>query len=300
MKSKKWGKPLLCLAGFPASLLLFSSLMFTGEPLIGYESYHDPSMKDSGYCCDCHPGFSGGQNDSLHALHTGGTDPMTSNCNLCHDGTGRDNPLTMWSTGEAGIQGLGCMGCHGRDYGQGIEANYKGLTITGLKKNSGYGLRRVHALNEVTECADCHDDTGVTPYPENVINPGLGNTVHYYMLNDVNLGGNAIESCVNEDTANDADGRGLDNDGDGLYDANDPDCVVTPGRLAMSPLNSATGTFTLSWPAPSAAWRLQQNPLLNAAGWVDATQPNRAQRVNGYWTLEFTPQQAAEFFRLTN
>jgi len=297
MKTKKWGFSLLCLAGAPVSLLLVASLVVTGGSVVGYESYHSPEVQDEGYCADCHDGFLG--RGPLHDLHVANPDGITSTCDLCHTGSGRDNPLTMWSAGDSG-DGLGCTGCHGRDYGDVVLADYRGFTIKDRKKQSGYGLRLHHKNSGVTECSLCHfNENEKVPHPENVINPGLGNTVHYYFRDDVSLGGGAVDPGSNEDSANDTNGLGLDNDGDGLYDMNDPDCVANPERLAISAVNPTTGKLTLSWPTPSSAWRLQQNPLLNSAGWVDATPPGKTQRVNGYWTIEITPDQAAQFFRLT-
>jgi hypothetical protein len=71
------------------------------------------------------------------------------------------------------------------------------------------------------------------PYAENVIDPGLGNTVHYYLRADVSLGGSPVDPCTNEDTANDADATGLDNDGDGVRDALDPDCAANTPPVAV-------------------------------------------------------------------
>lgn len=271
------------------------ALFFPAGSLPGYESYHDPEQDDDGYCARCHPGFGGGRSDALHALHTGGSDPVTTNCGLCHTGSGRGNPLIMWSTGD-NDDGLGCTGCHGRDYGETIASDYRGFTITGLQKNSGRGLRRHHRVSGITVCLDCHDDT-ITPYPENVINPGLGNTVHYYFRDDVNLGGAAVDPCANEDSGNDTDSKGLDNDGDDLYDANDPDCVQDPDTQFLVELPN--GGIQVLWPTPSPGWSLQENPGLDANGWVDAGALARTQRVNGFWVFEVDPPLDPErFYRL--
>jgi hypothetical protein len=160
---------------------------------------------------------------------------VTGNCNLCHTGSGRDNPLTMWSTGD----GLGCAGCHGKDYGETTEQNYRGFSTQGKQKNSAWGLRRHHAQNGITVCADCHSDGATspptaddgTPWPEDMIvdDPGNGTgPTHYYDRADVNFGGSSVDPCTNEDSGNDADSQGLDNDGDDLYDAADPDCSAGP------------------------------------------------------------------------
>ena len=196
-------------------LIAASGLMWD---LRAYESYHDPALNDEGYCVTCHPGFTGGRSDVLHQLHVSG-DGVTTNCNLCHTGSGRDNPLTMWSFGDA-LNGLGCAGCHGRNYGETISQDYQGLPTAGDPKASGYGLRRHHALHDVTICATCHTPDvppGGEIFPESENAP-------YYGRTDVSLGGQPMDTCTNEDTANDADTIGLDNDGDDLYELADPDC----------------------------------------------------------------------------
>jgi hypothetical protein len=179
---------------------------------VAYESYHDPALSDQGYCTTCHPGFTGGRSDTLHALHTGGSDPVTNNCDLCHTTVNRDNPLIMWSA-----DGLGCTGCHGRDYGETIEADYRGFSISGLPKASGYGLRRHHKNSGITVCLDCHADGD--SFPEHAPLPP------YYSKPEVSLGGAALDPCTNEDSENDTGTLGRDNDGDLLYDGDDPDCV---------------------------------------------------------------------------
>ena len=71
-----------------AGLLL--SAVFLIVQAAAFESYHAPAKNDEGYCSMCHPGFKGGRSDTLHSLHTGGSDPITTNCDLCHTGSGRD------------------------------------------------------------------------------------------------------------------------------------------------------------------------------------------------------------------
>jgi hypothetical protein len=186
---------LLCTMALGAALAWASSAF-------AFESYHDPNQNDAGYCVPCHPDFAGGRSDATHALHTGGGAPITTNCDLCHTGSGRDNPLTLWSTYNDD-QGFGCTGCHGRDYGETIEADYRGFPIADLPKSSAYGLRRVHAAQGVAICINCHGD--MEPLPENVQPP-------YYA--DGASGSNVTDPCLD----------GLDNDGDELYDADDPDC----------------------------------------------------------------------------
>ena len=193
-----------------------------------FESYHDPALADAGYCTSCHTGFAAGKNDTTHKLHTGGTSALgtiTSNCDLCHTGSGRDNPLTLWSAEDDAVTpGLGCAGCHGRDYGETIGANHQGFPITGLPKAGTWGLRQKHQDSGVpgtAACQSCHG-TSTTPLSEDIEPP-------YYARADVNVS----DSCADL----------LDNDGDGLLDAADPDCVsnVAPTSDPNGPYTGTTG-----------------------------------------------------------
>ncbi len=188
---------------------------------LGYESYHDPDLNDTGYCVTCHDGFTRGKSDPLHVLHVAGDDPVTTNCNLCHTGSGKDNPLIMWSTGDNG-DGKGCTGCHGRDYGETVEADHRGFSITGKVKASGYGLRKNHTTRGIIVCLNCHTDRAQADILTEDVQPP------YYSRADVSLSSMPANTCTNEDTANDADIVGLDNDGDLLWDIADPDCAVCP------------------------------------------------------------------------
>ena len=99
--------------------------------------------------------------------------------------------------------GSGCTGCHGRDYG-------------GVLGDSGVGLRAHHAANGVTECAICHANDPM-PVGEDILPT-------YYGTFDTNV----FSSCNDEPFFSEdwtiGDGLGLDNDGDNLYDGDDPDC----------------------------------------------------------------------------
>jgi hypothetical protein len=212
-----------------------------------YPNYHDPATEGQGYCATCHPGFV--NRDTLHDLHKG---PMTNTCNLCHTGSGRGNPFTMWSAD--GTNPLGCMGCHGRDQGETIQLpdgydNGSGtFDLNGLAKASGYGLRKQHLLRDVGLCLDCHDDVPRSKVlPEDTVPP-------YYPRADVLI----ANPCSGEDRT--GDGLGLDNDGDNRIDNNDPDCnaalTVTPGEagapcagapLTVTGFNPGTGDITINY-----------------------------------------------------
>jgi hypothetical protein len=143
--------------------------------------------------------FPGGSKHEMHRANGA----METECTLCHFIPG-DDPDTFQSGGTPDTPGFGCAGCHGRDYGG--------------KHPECVGLRAHHALHGVTICAQCHFDDPV-PLPETVQPP-------YYGSPDTL----ADDSCNHppdflEDWSLDAGNNdGLDNDGDGLYDLNDPDC----------------------------------------------------------------------------
>jgi len=83
-----------------------------------------------------------------------------------------------------------CLGCHGRDYG-------------GSTGQQAAGLRAFH-LSRGHDCSGCHPGDP-TPLGENVDPP-------HYARSDINI----TNACSDN----------LDNDGDGVKDAADPDCQV--------------------------------------------------------------------------
>ncbi len=163
-------------------------------------------------CQNCHGAFTGPVSprgtvfpqDSKHEMHRN-ANYMATNCNLCHSDGDNRNPFTGFSNGTANVPGVGCTGCHGRDYG-------------GTIGSSGVGLRAHHAQAGVTLCAGCHPNDP-EPLPESV--PPV-----YYGSPDTNcddpcnLGPDHLENWSIGDTL------GLDNDGDGVYDDADSDCAA--------------------------------------------------------------------------
>ena len=112
-------------------------------------------------CNACHGDFDGPTSpkgtifpqDSKHEMHRGSQN-MNSDCGLCHIQNG-DSPFTALSRGTDDNPGVGCVGCHGRDYGGAIG-------------DSGVGLRRHHFNNNVTVCSGCHANDP-EPLPENIL-----------------------------------------------------------------------------------------------------------------------------------
>ncbi|MHC5113770.1 MAG: hypothetical protein ACYTGP_05020 [Planctomycetota bacterium] len=160
-------------------------------------------------CNTCHGDFLDGMSPqgslfpggSKHDMHRSSS-AMDTDCTSCHVSVG-DNPFLNVSANG----GPGCTGCHGRDYGGAIG-------------NSAVGLR-LHHVNSGMSCSPCHDDDP-DPLPENVAPVYYGTSV---TLADDTCNSTGLENW----TLNNP--QGLDNDGDLLYDADDPDCDDCPEDL---------------------------------------------------------------------
>lgn len=150
-----------------------------------------PSYNGSPACDDCHSGFNG-FGAALHDLHN----EMTSSCSNCHESVG-DNPEMEK-----------CAGCHvSGDDGGGLVLHHTNAEAPA----DANGMR----------CATCHP--GASADTEDVAPP-------YYGLTSVSLS----DPCETDTEAGgedyDGDGKGLDNDGDLAYDADDDDCTTTPAQ----------------------------------------------------------------------
>lgn len=184
----------------------------------GFDRYRSPS--GTGWCSGCHGSFITGQSPSgtvfpfgsNHLMHRASS-AMNTECNLCHADGDQDNPWIARSDadGYGGGPGSGCLGCHGRDYGKGFGV-------------MGVGLREVHRNSGVSSCgqSSCHQNDP-DPLPENVPPPYYGSyeTRAWDQCNRAPFFGENFS--LDEDNH-----RGLDNDGDGLYDEDDPDCEEPP------------------------------------------------------------------------
>jgi hypothetical protein len=178
---------------------------------------------DATYCGSCHGDFRNGdyisavdgQNwGSLHNLHR--NTMLNGDCSTCHNGGYFPVELAS-SAGGDGLDAIGCMGCHGR-----AEDNVPGNPS--YPSGAGAGLRQHHTNAGVSDCIECHadaDPVNYTPVGESTLppyysNPGSG---HPSM---------PTGSCNDDGTENFAGlAIGLDNDGDGSYDTEDPDCNVS-------------------------------------------------------------------------
>ena len=210
--------------GICFAISLLYAVTFAPSSAESFESYDDGTGVG---CVQCHTGFQNGNQNSLHFAHRTGM--QLTNCDLCHPSGGGSIPVNTYTSGTVG--GLGCVGCHGRDYGE-------FSSTTGQPKASGYGLRQHHANNGVTMCQNCHAAGQLghpNPLPaildENVPPPYYGTLVN--LLTDPC-------SSDQEDTSFDInESAGLDNDGDGAVDwPDDPDC-------SMPTTTTTTTTTTL-------------------------------------------------------
>ncbi len=140
---------------------------------------------------------------------------MDTECNLCHTSGDQRNPYIGSSNGTNDNIGYGCVGCHGRLEDAGNDELSAGL---------GAGLRQHHTNSGVTECQDCHwdaDPANYTPVGEDVLPPYYG-TVDTLADDPCNP---IAQANINENWTL-GDFEGLDNDGDLLYDTDDPDCAA--------------------------------------------------------------------------
>ncbi len=130
-----------------------------------------------------------------------------SRCNVCHTRPPGFYPVYLSSSSTTDLEPISCLGCHGRDEGDGFA--------------TGAGLRQHHTTSGITVCKTCHEDADpavFTTVGEDVLPP-------YYFEPDTVFVNLPTDPCNWNGAENYAGGRkGLDNDGDGRYDKYDRDC----------------------------------------------------------------------------
>ncbi len=227
---------------FRATLIVMG-IVFLGIP--GAEGYDRWSVNDDETNCGyCHGDFRNSnylspvdlQNwGNLHDIHR--TDMLDGDCDTCHIGDNRFPVYLNQSDGGDGLEPIGCMGCHGIDPQDPLHPNGWGAGLRAHHTNAGVGPD-----NNGDTCISCHTNDPV-PRPEDTL-------PSYYLTPDSAHPDKPDNPCnpsslsFPESFAG-AD-LGIDNDGDGLYDGDDPDCAgPTPTNTpTMTPTNTPTNTPT--------------------------------------------------------
>ena len=243
------------------TIVLFCSVSVLALALLASDA--NAYQRYNSGCQTCHGSFTGSTSPkgtvfpsgNKHEMHRS-SNAMGTACNLCHRSDDGRNPYLSSSDGTATNSGLGCTGCH-----------------------NAAGLRAHHASNGVSVCAGCH---GAGSPPAENDKPA------YYGTQDTraNNSCNSIAQANLNENWTIGDFLGLDNDGDDLYDASDPNCQtvpVAPTISTVSPLTSGTvgtaysrtfaatgGTTPYSW-SVTAGSSLPAGLTLSAAGVLSGT-----------------------------
>jgi len=230
----------------PTILVVFFAAILFSETAHAFPSYSQPSTGE-GWCKDCHGDFrddeyrsrTDGTNwGNLHDLHRntmlkGGGYP--DRCETCHYyfEPGPKKPVfTFKSRGNDVLDPISCMGCHGRYEDVQHDDDHASAIANGVETHGmGAGLRQHHWNAGVKMCGRCHHKDG---------NPGEFTTAGedvkppYYFVPDPVFYNKPTDAC-NLNGEEDYAGIlfGLDNDGDGLYDALDPDCTPPSGKVTV-------------------------------------------------------------------
>ena len=193
--------------------------------------------RNTGNCADCHgnyrttnyiPNAAARQGivwpAGLHDSHRTTSGFLNGNCNACHSGAARF-PVLLGTSAAAAPFNQACSGCHD---GPGLRNHHELLVQPGL-------------------CSDCHGTEPIgnekTPLPP-VYTAPLGTTSGTTRINNPCNDGAA--GTVFEGSFFDVLTVGLDNDGDTLYDQNDPDCIT----LLPSPTPTGTPVPPTETPVP--------------------------------------------------
>ena len=216
----------------PVMLMLGLALaaMFCSSVAGAWDQYS--VNRDATNCGGCHGGFRATapymsahdgvawKNPSTSAsmnLHDGHRTYMLSgDCSACHLASRFPTYLGR-STGGTGLPAIGCLGCHGR------PETGRGGAITGA------GLRQHHWQAGETVCgnAGCHNDAN----PASFSTAAEPTPPPYYFTPDAAHPNKPTDPCnLNGSESMIAPPFGLDNDGNNLYDGNDPACQPTPTR----------------------------------------------------------------------
>jgi len=193
---------------FFASVVFGLLVLLLAPPVPAFQGFDDGGGGGLPDCATCHGTLANmGPGHDAHAA-------LANTCSDCHGSGGlNDPPLSN------------CVQCHGRDADAGGDSESAGL---------GRGLRLHHVTTNAASCGNCHSDAlGAAGVGENVL-PSFYATA----------GGAGLDSCDGSEERFASLTVSLDNDGDGLADGNDPDCVsnATPTANAGGPYNATQGS----------------------------------------------------------
>lgn len=227
--------PIYVTAGRARRLAPLAALAVIGAAAglaFAYDQYSTDGS--TGNCATCHGDFRDNPYTSrvdglswgndAHDVHRNSM--LGGDCDACHFAERRPTYIGR-SAGGNGLAAYSCSGCHGRSQ-DGTGTGTEGF---------GAGLRQLHWRAGQTVCVDCHADSNPaekTPVGEDVLppyyaNPGTGHTIPN---NPCNPPPAFVENYA-------ASTLGLDNDGDGTFDALDPQCTTaaaTPGEVSRGGL----------------------------------------------------------------
>jgi hypothetical protein len=267
------------------SLALSAAFAFLTFEAAAYYEYSQPNPIYTG-CNTCHGDFKAGSYLSLkdgeswalglHKVHS--SDMLSDDCDACHSGAGFKPVRIGISTGGTDLEPLSCSGCHGRSQDGWHEGSTMGYSF-GLRLRHWNVNRWVNGVS-TRECYDCHPDS--TPAwvpasewlsPPYYASPGTGHPA---------IPGSPCNQQPQDEENISGGPQGLDNDGDGLLDMDDPDCApgpATPGEASApsgSPLRvtgyaPSTGIVSIMYdPACSASdHNIMMGPLedVSTYGW---------------------------------
>lgn len=196
-----------------------------------YQTYSE--NKDATNCRACHGDFK--NNANYISLHNGtpwNTDLMSGHenmvsfeCLACHQSVSSlYDPVSIdTSAGAGGLSPKGCVGCHGREQDAGHDS---------VSGGRGAGLRQQHFRAAVTVCAaaGCHTDAN----PANYVPVGENIAPANYFTPDTAHPNKPTDPCNANGSESKFGPVGLDNDGNGLYDLDDPACQVCVGNCRGS------------------------------------------------------------------